>query len=146
MANFNRVFLIGNLTRDIELRYTQGGTAIAKTGIAVNRKWEPKDGGEIKEEVTFVDLTCFGAGAEVLNEHVGKGSPLFVEGRLHYSTWTTDAGDKRNKLEVIVQTFQFLGGKRGDGGGKIGVGTASTGTATPRPGRDDAIRPEDIPF
>ena len=110
MANLNRVFLMGNLTRDPELRYTQGGTAIAKFGMAVNRKWTSPEG-ERKEDVCFVDITAFGRQAEVICEYCHKGNPLFVEGRLQYSTWQSQEGQKRNKLEVVVEGFQFLGGR-----------------------------------
>lgn len=119
MANFNKVILLGNLTRDIELRTSQGGMAIAKFGMAINRKWSQN--GEQKESTCFVDLTAFGRQAEVLNQYVKKGSQLFIEGRLEYSTWEAkDGGGKRSKLEVVVENFQFVGaggGGRGAGGG-----------------------------
>ncbi len=133
MANFNKVILVGNLTRDIEIRYTQGGLAVAKMGMAINRKY--KQGEEAKETTCFVDLTAFGRQAEVLNEYVAKGSPLFVEGRLEYSTWEAkEGGGKRSKLEVIVENFQFLGGRTGGRG-------APEGEATPR-GKAGTGRPE----
>jgi single-strand DNA-binding protein len=115
MANFNKVLLLGNLTRDIELRYSQGGLAIAKFGMAINRKYTAN--GEAKESTCFVDLTAFGKQAEILGQYVGKGSPLFVEGRLEYSTWEGQDGGKRSKLEVIVENFQFLGGREKGGRG-----------------------------
>lgn len=107
MSNFNKVILLGNLTRDVEVRNSQGGLAIGKFGMAMNRKG--KDG---KESTCFVDLTAFGRQAEVLAEYVGKGSLLFVEGRLSFSTWETKDGCKHNKLEVVVENFQFVGGKK----------------------------------
>lgn len=115
MANFNKVLLMGNLTRDVELRHTQSGMALAKFGLAVNRKWSQN--GEQKESTCFVDLTAWGRQAEVLNQYVKKGSQLFVEGRLEYSTWEGEDGKKRNKLEVVVENFQFVGAARGAGGG-----------------------------
>ena len=123
MANFNKVILLGNLTRDIELRHTQGGMALAKFGMAINRKWSQN--GEQKESTCFVDLTAFGRQAEVLSQYVKKGSQLFVEGRLEYSTWEAkDGGGKRSKLDVVVENFQFVGagagGGRGAGGGAPG--------------------------
>lgn len=122
MANFNKVILLGNLTRDIELRHTQGGMALAKFGMAINRKY--KQGEEQKESTCFVDLTAFGRQAEVLSQYVKKGSQLFVEGRLEYSTWEAkDGGGKRSKLDVVVENFQFVGaggGSRGAGGGGDG--------------------------
>jgi len=121
MANFNKVFLMGNLTRDVEVRHTQGGTAVGKLGIAVNRRYTLQ-GGEQKEETCFVDLTAFGRQAETLQKYVGKGSPLFVEGRLQFSSWEGNDGQKRNKLEVIIENFQFLGGRSSEGGGGGGGG------------------------
>ena len=123
MANFNKVMLMGNLTRDIEMRTTQGGTQVAKLGMAINRKWTQN--GESKESTCFVDMTAFGRQAEVLSQYVGKGSPLFVEGRLEYSTWEDkDGGGKRSKLAVVVDNFQFVGAPRGEreGGGGGGGG------------------------
>lgn len=108
MANVNRVILIGNLTRDVELRHTQGGTAIAKFGMAINRKWSHD--GETKESTCFVDLTAWGKAAETIQRYTKKGSPLFVEGRLEYSSWDGDDGKKRSKLEVVVEQFQLLRG------------------------------------
>ena len=119
MANYNKVILLGNLTRDIELRYSQGGTAIAKFGLAINRRYTVN--GEQKEETCFVDLTAFGKQAETLNQYVGKGSPLFVEGRLEYSTWEDkDGGGKRSKLEVVIENFQFVDSGAGRGGARGG--------------------------
>lgn len=103
MANWNKVQLIGNLTRDIELRHTQGGMQIAKFGMAINRK--SKD----KETTCYVDCTAFDKSAELLAQYVRKGSPLFVEGRLEFSTWEAKDGGKRSKLEVVVENFQFIG-------------------------------------
>ncbi|GAB4150085.1 MAG: hypothetical protein Fur0037_18510 [Planctomycetota bacterium] len=148
MANFNKVILMGNLTRDVELRTTQGGTAVAKLGMAVNRKWSSQNG-EQKESTCFVDLTAFGRQAELLNQYVGKGSPLFVEGRLEYSTWEGQEGGKRSKLEVIIENFQFLGGRNAGGRGDSGdAGPGRRGGA----GRGEAPAAEgeadygDIPF
>jgi single-strand DNA-binding protein len=112
MANLNKVFLMGNLTRDPELRATQGGTNVCKFGMAVNRRWKGTDG-QMQESTCFVDLTAFGRQAETLNQYCKKGKPLFVEGRLEFSTWQTQDGQKRNKLEVIVENFQFLGAPSG---------------------------------
>ena len=103
MANYNRVTLIGNLTRDIEIRATQEGMQVAKFGLAINRK--SKD----QETTCFVDCTAFDKSAELLHRYVRKGSPLFVEGRLEFSTWEAkDGGGKRSKLSVVVENFQFL--------------------------------------
>ncbi|MFQ5503968.1 MAG: single-stranded DNA-binding protein [Planctomycetota bacterium] len=113
MANLNKVFLIGNLTRDPELRASQSGLQIAKFGLATNRRRTVN--GETVEDTTFVDLTAFGRQAEVIHQYLKKGRPVFIEGRLSYSSWQTDDGQKRNKLEVIVENFQFLGSREGGG-------------------------------
>ncbi len=141
MANFNKVILLGNLTRDVELRYTQGGLAVAKFGMAVNRRSSNKDG-EARESTCFVDMTAFGKQAEVLDQYVGKGSQLFTEGRLEFSTWEDKTGGgKRNKLEVIVENFQFVGG-RGDGSKGSGERAApASAEASSAPADFD-----DIPF
>lgn len=132
MANFNKVILLGNLTRDIELRHSQGGMAIAKFGMAINRKF--KQGEEQKESTCFVDLTAFGRQAEVLSQYVKKGSQLFVEGRLEYSTWEAkDGGGKRSKLDVVVENFQFVGG--GASAGRSSGGGAEEGAPRRSGGR-----------
>ena len=119
MASFNKVILVGNLTRDPELRYTPKGMAIAKIGMAVNRVWK-NETGETKEEVTFVDVDAFGRQAETLAQYMKKGSPLLVEGRLRLDQWDDkQTGQKRSKLGVVVEGFQFLGGgNRGESGGE----------------------------
>jgi single-strand DNA-binding protein len=132
VANFNKVILMGNLTRDVELRQTQSGMALAKFGMATNRKWSQN--GEQKESTCFVDLTAWGRQAEVLAQYVKKGSQLFVEGRLEYSTWEAkDGGGKRSKLEVVVENFQFIGAPRGASAGSAGGGGEEGGER--RPGR-----------
>jgi single-strand DNA-binding protein len=124
VANFNKVLLMGNLTRDPELRYSgggTGGTAITKFGLATNRQWRNQQG-EQQEETCFVDIVVFGRQAETCNEYLSKGRPVFVEGRLSYSTWEDrESGAKRSKLEVVAERVQFLGG-RGEGGGGGGGG------------------------
>jgi len=106
---FNKIILVGNLTRDIELRYSQGGTAIAKTAIATSRKFTSN--GEKKEEVCFVDITFFGRSAEVSNQYLRKGSKILVEGRLNFEQWVDQNGQKRSKHSVIVETMQMLDSK-----------------------------------
>ncbi len=110
MAKLNKVFLIGNLTRDPELRYTPSGTAIASFGIAINRTWSGPDG-EKKEEVCYVDINMFGRRAEVINEYFSKGNPIFIEGRLQFQQWEAKDGQKRSTLRVVAEDFQFIGGK-----------------------------------
>lgn len=115
MASFNRVILVGNLTRDIELKYTPGGTAVTDLGLAVNDRRKTASG-EWVDETTFVDVTLWGRTAEVASEYLGKGSPILVEGRLKLDTWETD-GQKRSKLRVVCDRMQMLGGTGGGGGG-----------------------------
>jgi len=118
MASFNRVILMGNLTRDPELRYIPSGMAVTEIGLAVNdRKKNPN--GEWVDDPVFVDITLWGRTAEVVSEYCSKGKPLFVEGRLKYETWETD-GQKRNKLKVVGDRIQLLGAKDGGGSGEGG--------------------------
>src|SRR3954454_12985642 len=120
MASFNRVILLGNLTRDVEVRYLQSGTAVADVGLAVNDRRKGQNG-EWIEETTFVDVTLWGRTAEVAGEYLGKGSPILIEGRLKYDTWEKD-GQKRSKLSVVCERMQMVGGKGGGGGGSAGGG------------------------
>ena len=131
MANYNKVFLIGNLTRDPQLRFTPSQTAVCDFGLAVNRKSKTSTG-EMREEVCFVDITAWGKQAETLAKYVTKGSPLLVEGRLTYDQWESE-GQKRSKLKVTLEGFQFLGsGQRGAGGtaaaGAAGAAGGAAGT------------------
>jgi single-strand DNA-binding protein len=113
MANYNKVILIGNLTRDPELRYTPKGMAIAKLGLAVNRSWKT-EAGENREEVTFVDVDAFGRQAETLGQYMKKGRPIMIEGRLRLDTWEDkQTNQKRSKLGVVLESFQFLDFGRG---------------------------------
>ena len=112
---FNKIILVGNLTRDIELRYSQGGLGIAKTAIATSRKFTSN--GEKKEEVCFVDITFFGRSAEVANQYLRKGSKILVEGRLNLEQWVDQNGQKRSKHSVIVETMQMLDSKGSNQGG-----------------------------
>jgi single-strand DNA-binding protein len=153
MASFNKVILIGNLTRDPELRYTPKGTAVAKLGLAVNRQWKT-DSGESREEVTFIDVDAFGRSAEVIGQYCKKGKPLMIEGRLKYDTWDDkQTNQKRSKLSVVLETFQFLGdGNRGGGeGAPAGAPPARRPAATgeaPPPAADPEGPPldDDVPF
>jgi len=116
---FNKIILVGNLTRDIELRYSQGGMGIAKTAIATSRKFTTN--GEKKEEVCFVDITFFGRSAEVANQYLRKGSKILVEGRLNFEQWVDQNGQKRSKHSVTVETMQMLDSK-GDNGSNANQG------------------------
>lgn len=122
MASYNRVILVGNLTRDIELRYTQGGMAVTDAGLAVNDR-RKNQAGEWIDETTFVDVTLWGRTAEVASEYLGKGSAILVEGRLKLDTWESE-GQKKSKLRVVCDRMQMLGG-RGEGGSTAGRGEAA---------------------
>src|SRR2546423_2864953 len=132
MASFNKVILLGNLTRDPEVRYTPKGTAVTDLGLAVNRTYTA-DNGEKREEVTFVDVTFWGRTAEVAGEYLKKGRPVFVEGRLQLDSWDDkQSGQKRSKLKVIGETMQMLGSPRG-GGGANGGGEGERGGRADKP-------------
>jgi len=107
MANFNKIMLLGNLTRDPQLSYTPNQTAVVDFGIATNRKWTSQDGQQ-REEVCFVDCRAFGKPAETLNKYMGKGQLIFIEGRLCFEQWTAQDGTKRSKHRVTIEKFQFL--------------------------------------
>lgn len=140
MASYNKVLLMGNLTRDPELRYTPKGTAVAKLGLAVNRRWRTETGEE-REEVTFVDVDAFGRQAEVIAQYMKKGRPLFIEGRLKLDQWEDkNTHQKKTKLGVVLDSFQFIdGGNRGEGApGASGAPVENSGrvqrpTAAPAP-------------
>ena len=140
MASFNKVILAGNLTRDPELRYTPKGTAIAQMGLAVNRSWKTETG-ELKEEVTFVDVSAFGRQAEVVAQYLKKGRPLLVEGRLKLEQWEDkNTHQKQSKLKVVLESFSFID-TRPDGAPTAGAAPAATPAATassaPAPEEDD---------
>ncbi|MGD0572465.1 MAG: single-stranded DNA-binding protein [Sedimentisphaerales bacterium] len=120
MANFNKVLLLGNLTRDPQLSYLPSQTAVVDFGLAVNRKWKGQDG-TMKDETCFVDCRAFGKSAENLNKFCKKGNPLFIEGRLTFDSWTAKDGSKHSKHRVTIENFQLLGlpnkGKTDGGGG-----------------------------
>ena len=154
MASFNKVILVGNLTRDPELRYTPKGMAIAKVGLAVNRIWR-NEAGETKEEVTFVDVDVFGRTAENVGQYMRKGRPILIEGRLRLDQWDDkQTGQKRSKLGVVAETVQFLGSPTG-GSGTGGEGgeaprrQAPAPSAAPAPEADSEGGPhegDDVPF
>ena len=108
---FNKVILIGNLTRDVELRYTPSGTAIAKFGLATNRTYKDNVTGENKQEVMFIDITVFGRSAEIANQYLGKGRRVLVEGRLVLDQWVDSSGNKRSKHSIVAERVQFMDSK-----------------------------------
>ena len=121
MASYNKVILMGNLTRDPQMKYLPSQTAVVEFGLACNRRYKTQSG-EQKEEVTFVDCTAFGRTGEVINQYFTKGKPIFIEGRLKYDSWEDkQGGGKRSKITVVIENFQFVGGRDGDGGGGGGI-------------------------
>ena len=149
MASYNKVILMGNLTRDPELKYLPSGTAVATAGLAVSRTYTDRQSGERKEEVCFVDLESFGRTAETMNEYLQKGRPVHIEGRLRYRTWETDDGQRRGKHDVFVERFTFVDSRQdGDGGG--GYDQASPAPAAPSSEFSGEEGPsatdDDIPF
>ncbi len=143
MASLNKVLLIGNLTKDPELRYTPSGTAVANLRIAVNRKFKDRTG-ELKEDTCFVTVTAWDKLAEICNEFLKKGRPIFVEGILQSRSWDTPDGQKRSTMDVRAERIQFLGGTQGPG---VKGGEGSGGKEGPAGEGEpvhDVVRPEDI--
>jgi single-strand DNA-binding protein len=133
MASFNKVILLGNLTRDPEVRYTPKGSAVCDLGIAVNRQYT-LDNGEKREEVTYVDVVLWARLAEIAGEYLKKGRPVFIEGRLQLDTWDDkQSGQKRSKLRVIGESMQLLGSRPSGGAAAPAEGVDETSRATARP-------------
>ena len=156
-GSFNKVMLMGNLTRDIELRHTSGNTAVAKIGIAVNRKYRVGEGEnrEMREEVTFVECEAWGRTAETMSQYLHKGKPVFIEGRLKLDQWQDKDGNNRSKLLVVVENFQFVdsrgdsgdsGGGGGGGSGGSTAGTADRGGSSSYESDSPPMTEDDIPF
>jgi single-strand DNA-binding protein len=154
MANLNKVMLIGNLTRDPELRVTPKGTAICQFSLAVNRKFKDESGGE-REEVTYVDIEAWSKQGETIAKYCTKGRPLFVEGRLRLDQWEDKTTkEKRSRMKVVLENFQFLGSGRSDGtapagGGEGGGSYAPRASSAPKPAAPPAAQEnldEDVPF
>lgn len=142
MASLNRVMLMGNLTRDPELRYTPNGTPVCDFGLAVNRKFTKRDGGEV-DETCFVDVTMWGKRGAALSEYLGKGDPVFLEGRLTYDSWEHE-GQRRSKLKVTAESFEFIGGGKRREQGDVAMG----GVPADAEGFDDVadVDADEIPF
>ena len=139
MASLNRVLLMGNLTRDIEVKYTANNNAVANIGLAVNRRY--RSGDEYREETTFVDCEAWGKTAETMAKYLSKGRPVFIEGRLKLDEWQDKDGNRRTKMVTVVENFQFIGSRPGGGGGDSG-GQQQSAPAAPSGG----VSPDDIPF
>lgn len=161
MSNYNKVLLMGRLTRDPELRYTPQGTAVTDLGLAVNREYKAGGGGsgggggEARKETTFVDVTFWARQAEVVCQYLNKGSPIFIEGRLSLDSWESPDGQKRSRLRVVGENFRFLGGNgRGEAGGGSYEDSNFRSDAAPAPsggpasgeGNPLGVDDSDIPF
>ncbi|MDP7070465.1 MAG: single-stranded DNA-binding protein [Phycisphaerales bacterium] len=145
-GSVNKVFLMGNLTRDVQLKHTANNTAVANLGLAVNRRYR-NNAGEMQEETTFVDCEAWGRTAETMAKYLSKGRPVFIEGRLRLDEWQDREGNRRSKLVVVIDTFTFVdsrGGNSGGGGGAGGGGKRSESSYQPTTGSQNT--PDDIPF
>ena len=143
--SINKVILTGNLTRDIEVRYTQSGMAIGSIGIAVNDRTKNSSTGEWEDYANFINCTMFGKRAESLQPYLLKGQKVAIDGKLRYSTWESD-GQKRSKIEVIVDDLELLGSRNNSGGQAAPNKDAYSAPATPVVNEDDSVYAEDVPF
>ena len=143
MPNVNKVIQIGHLTRDPQLSYTPSNTAVVEFGLANNRRWKGQDGVQ-KEDTCFLDCKAFGKSAETLSQYLKKGDPVYIEGRLDFSSWEAQDGSKRSKLRVVVEQFQFLPRSNSDGGG----GQQKQEAAPPQQQQTQTAPPadDDLPF
>lgn len=139
MASYNKVILMGNLTRDPEMKYLPSGTAVANFGIAMNERYTDRQTGEQKEIACFVDVEAWDRQAEVVNEYLSKGSPIFLEGSLKFDSWETPEGEKRSKLKVRLLRFQFIGGRQDDDEVGGGYTQATPPDSTPMEGQSEQV-------
>lgn len=144
-GSFNKVFLMGNLTRDVEIRHTSGNQAVGNFGIAVNRRYKTASG-EQREDVTFVDCEAWGRTAEIMAQYFAKGRPVFLEGRLKLDQWEGKDGSKQSKLRVVVENFQFVDSGGGGGGGGSGGGRGGSSYGGSAPVDSGGMDTDDIPF
>lgn len=147
MASLNKVILMGNLTRDVEMRFTPGGLGIASFGLAMSRKFRDKQTNELREEATFVDVDVFGKSAEIAQKYLSKGRPVFIEGRLKFDQWEDkQTGQKRSKLKVVAENIQFVGpAPGGQGGGAPRAAGAQGAQANRAPQRQAPQQPQGDP-
>ena len=152
MPDYNKVLLMGRLTRDIELKYTPSNMAVGKVGLAVNHRFKTKEG-EAKEETTFVECDVWGRTAEVMNQYLSKGRPVFIEGRLKLDQWQDKEGGNRSMLKVVIENFQFIDSKGGDGSNAGSSGGNSAPARSPAKSapaavgvQHEPISEDDIPF
>ena len=158
MASYNKVILMGNLTRDPEMKYIPSGSAVTNFGLAVNERYTDRQTGEQKENTCFVEIEAWGRQAEVANEYLSKGRPVFIEGALKFDSWETEDGSKRSRLSVRVFRLQLMGGRRDEdemGGGYADAQPAAAPTqsasyedvpAVPEPSSAPSATEDDIPF
>ncbi len=140
-GSVNKVFLMGNLTRDIEVRHISPDTSVAHIGLAVNRRYRTRDG-DNREETTFVECEAWGRTGELMSQYLNKGRPVFIEGRLKLDQWQDREGNNRSRLKVVVENFQFVDSKGGDSGGRAGAPAASRSPETAY----EPLEEDDIPF
>ena len=147
MPNFNRVILMGRLTRDPELKHLPSNTAVTDIALAVNDRWKDKNSGESKERVNYIDCVAFGRTAEVINEYFRKGNPILIEGSLRMEQWQDKEGKNRSKLKVVIDGFEFIGsrGEGGDRGGPPHSSNQPVGAGQPTEGHQP-LNEDDIPF
>jgi len=145
MANYNKVLLMGRLTRDIELRYTAQNQPVANIGIAVNRRWRSRDG-EDREETAFIDCEAWGRTAEVMSQYLSKGRPVFVEGRLKLDQWQDKEGKNQSRLRVVIESFEFIDSRGAGEGSAPASGVGSRATRAPGDEPHQPIDEGDIPF
>ena len=149
MANYNKVILVGNITRDPELRHIPSGTAVTDLGLAVNRTWTDRNTNQRSEETTFVDVTCWGRTAEVAREYLQKGRPVLIEGRLQMDEWNDrETGEKRTKLKVVCDNMQMLGSRNNGNSGGGSSGEPPPQAAAAEPASNPTADPPDdeVPF
>lgn len=140
MASYNKILLLGNLTRDPQLSYTPNQTAVVDFGLATNRKWTGQDGSQ-REDTCFIDCRAFGRPAETINKYLSKGKPVFIEGRLTFDSWTAQDGTKRSRHRVTVENFQFLSGSGGSSSDNQNAQNMSAGSD-----ENQTVSDDDIPF
>jgi len=143
MASLNKVLLMGNLTRDVDMRYTPGGMAVAQLGLAINRKFRDSKTNEMREEVAFVDVDVWGKQAETAHQYLSKGQAVFIEGRLKFDQWDDkQTGQKRSKLKVVAERFQFVGPRPGGQGGAPRAAQGARPAPQQKPAGAPAAAPE----
>lgn len=145
MASYNKVIMVGNLTRDPQLSYLPSNTPVVEFGLASNRRWKSQEG-EDREETCFVDCRAYGRAAEVMNQYLAKGRPVLIEGRLQFQQWTAQDGSKRSRHMIIVEQFQFMGSRRDEPGPAPSASAPERGGADAPPPKASDVVADDVPF